>query len=107
MAWLGMAWVDVAWVEFTCRGLALRGLRRRDMDVLLARHEFVAGDHRAKVVPAGSDDLRDVNHKKQHITDRQGEVLSPGPRVSAQQAGEPSKLDRLIDRQSGEQRAGP
>src|SRR5581483_4270150 len=62
-------------------------------------------DHRPEVVPAGADDLRDVNDEEGDVADGDPEVKEASHRVSAEKKRQPSELDRLVDRQSGEQRS--
>ena len=67
--------------------------------------QFITGDHGAKIVPTGPDDLSDMNDEKEHVTERQPEVLGPCPSVAAKYVRQPCELRRFIDRQPREERA--
>src|SRR5579871_2800658 len=41
--------------------------------------QFITGDHRAKIIPPGPDDLRNMDDKEEPVADRQHEVLGPRP----------------------------
>ena len=57
--------------------------------------------------PPGSDHLRDVHDEECNVTEGQDEMLEPRCRVSSEQRGEPGELNRFVDCQARQQRAGP
>src|SRR6266550_625899 len=73
----------------------------------IMRHldDLAADDHRPEVVPAGADYLRDMNDEENDVADGEPEVEKARHRVSAEEPCQPRKLHRLVDRETGEQRA--
>src|SRR5213594_3169846 len=73
--------------------------------ISLMRHlaHFVADDHRPEIVPAGLDHLRHMNDEEDDVTDGKPEVEEARHLISAEQKREPRELNRLVDRQPGEE----
>ena len=67
--------------------------------------DLVSDDHRAEVVPSGSNDLTNVDNEKYDVTDGQPEVEETRHLISAEQVREPGKLHWLVDRQTSHERA--
>src|ERR1051325_1534141 len=69
----------------------------RSTSLIFRLRDFEADDHRAEVVPAGANDLRDVHDEEHDVADRQPEVHEARAGVAAEKRREPAELHRLVD----------
>src|SRR6185437_6178434 len=72
---------------------------------LLNRNHLKAGHHRPEIVPPRANDLSDMHHEKRAIPDSQPKMEKARHGIPAHQAGQPRKLNRLINHDARKQRA--
>ena len=72
-----------------------------------SRQEFVAGDHRGEVGPAGANHLHDVHGEEDQEADGHDEVDGPSRLVPAEGGGQHVDLCRPVDGQAGHHGQGP